>query len=532
LSQSSRARGILLGIGVAVAAALLRLPNLRALPIFGDEAIFLRIARLVRADPSRNLWLPLNVPSAPLHPWLLALSLPIHPDPVTAGRLLSVACGALLVPALAVLVIRIQRFFSTDGGAAGAAIAAAVLTVISPFFVFSSRLARVDALFALEVAAVTILSLEVATRAQPGDSWIAPAVWLGFALGVTMLTRQAVAYVLWIVPVLAALLAGRAPLQRILPAIGLALVVGVLVWGPMILAPGWPDIPTRLFHIAASRPSVPLADRLTLFARNLGVATAAFWTYLTPPVALVAIAGTVALVRHRQVRLLGFLAAWELILLVPAALFAIDYFPRYALPAALPLLVAAAFGIASVISWSRPAGVILLAGLVAWGAVDVFRGERDWKSWPLLPVDRKQFVSGWSAGAASEAAAEFLESQSRRERISVVVPHVSGSPSDAVWLLLQGAHSAHLFYAVDFLHRPGRDVRGDVWLDEPETTLDAVGRVFFVSPDPVFLGRAGWAPAADVVPPLNPGARLVARFENPPDERGRTVSAVNVYRIR
>ncbi len=180
----------------------------------------------------------------------------------------------------------------------------------------------------------------------------------------------------------------------------------------------------------------------------------------------------------------------------------------------------------------RGAGPVLLIAVALWGAAAIFRGERDWRSWRLLPVDRAQFVSGWSAGAASEATAEFLESQSRRERISVVVPHVSGNPSDAVWLLLQGTHSAGLFYAVDFLHRPAQDVRGDVWLDRPETALDPGGRVFFVSPDPVFLGREGWAPAAKVVLPLNPTARLVARFENPPDERGRIASAVDVYRVR
>jgi hypothetical protein len=531
LSPSRPARGILLGIGVAVAAALVRLPNLRSLPIFGDEAIFLRIARLVRAGPSRNLWLPLNAPSAPLHPWLLTLSLPVDRDPVTAGRLLSVVCGALLVPALVLLVFRMERLSSIGGNAGVAAIAVAVLMVVSPFFVFSSRLARVDALFALEIVVVTILSLEVAIRAQPGDSWIAPAVWLGFALGLTMLTRQAVAYVLWIVPVLAALLAGRAAVQRILPAIGLALVVGVLVWVPMILAPAWPDLPTRLFHIAASRPSVPMAGRLVLFARNLAVATAAFWTYLTPPVALAAIAGTVALVRQRRM-LLVFLAAWELILLVPASLFAIDYFPRYALPAALPLLVAAAFGIAWMISWSRPAGVVLLAGLVAWGAVDVVRGERDWKSWRLLPVDRQQFVSGWSAGAASEAAVEFLGATRRTGPITVILPRVSGNPSDAMWLLLEGNPGVRVRYARDFLRRSVLDVTGDIWIGGLPARIDPGRPVFFVSPDPVFLGRAGWAPAPDVVPPLNPGARLVARFENPPDERGRTDSAVNVYGVR
>jgi hypothetical protein len=223
---------------------------------------------------------------------------------------------------------------------------------------------------------------------------------------------------------------------------------------------------------------------------------------------------------------------WEVLLLVPAALFATDYFPRYTLPASLPLLAAAAFGIASVGARIRGAGPVLLVGLALWGVVDVFLGERDWKIWRLLPVDRTQFVSGWSAGAASEAAAAFLKARAQEGPIAVVLPHVSGNPSDAVWLLLGDARNVRRFYAGDFLRLPVLRVKGDVWIDAPATNIDPDRPVYFVSPDPVFLGREGWAPAAAVVPPRNPGSRLVARFENPPDERGRIESAVNVYRVR
>jgi hypothetical protein len=64
------------------------------------------------------------------------------------------------------------------------------------------------------------------------------------------------------------------------------------------------------------------------------------------------------------------------------------------------------------------------------------------------------------------------------------------------------------------------------------TELPPERPVFFVSQDPVFLGREGWAPASRVVPPLNPAARLAARFENPPDEQGKIESAVALFRLR
>ena len=99
-------RAVAAAFALGIAGAATRLAGLRQLPIFGDEAMFLHVATLVRSDPSRNLWLPLGIPYAPLHPWLLALSLSVDADPVRAGRLLSVLCGALLAPALAWTVWR------------------------------------------------------------------------------------------------------------------------------------------------------------------------------------------------------------------------------------------------------------------------------------------------------------------------------------------------------------------------------------------------------------------------------------------
>jgi hypothetical protein len=141
-------------------------------------------------------------------------------------------------------------------------------------------------------------------------------------------------------------------------------------------------------------------------------------------------------------------------------------------------------------------------------------------------------VSGWSAGAASESAAAFLQREARERPIAVIVPHVSGNPSDALWLFLENDPAVRLFYAEDFLRLPVLRVKGDVWIDASATTLPDNQPVFFVTQDPAFLGREGWAPAAGVVLPLNPGARLSARFENLPNEEGAVESSVSIYRLR
>lgn len=537
MTRRQLAAAVALVTGVAAA---IRLPALRALPIFGDEAIFLRLARIIRADPVGQLWSPLMAPSAPLHPWLLSLSLPLSPDPVRSGRLLSVLCGLLLVPTLAWVAWRLTEALAADREriAPAAALTSAILVATLPFPVFSDRIARVDSLFALETALVVGLSVSLASRPSPRL-----VVLFGLLMGFAMLTRQAVSYPLWLLPLAAALLCrateGRHSVFR---GFFLAISVALVLWVPMLLARGSTDLMTRIFHVSLSRPSLGFADRVELVVRNLGIAGAAFWTYLTPPVCVVALAGlTIAAVTHR--RLFWFLAAWEAIVLLPPVLFAGDYFPRYALPAALPLVIAGALAVASVrrrsSRWFAPA---LLAVVVVWGLNDVWRGVTDWRRWRFLPVDHTQFVSGWSAGYASERAADSLIEVSRKTPIRVILPKISGNPSDALWLRLDKNPNVRLFYAEDFLNLPvlgstaaGRvRLQGDIWAGRPieSIRLDPDSSVLFVSTDPVFLGHAGWAPAATVVLPRNPGARILARFENPPETGAARPNAVLVFRIQ
>ncbi len=62
---------------------LVRGQGLMALPIFGDEAIYLRWAQLVRGG---HVWVSLVDPKPPLHFWLLAVVIDWCGDPLLAAR--------------------------------------------------------------------------------------------------------------------------------------------------------------------------------------------------------------------------------------------------------------------------------------------------------------------------------------------------------------------------------------------------------------------------------------------------------------
>ena len=249
--------------------------------------------------------------------------------------------------------------------------------------------------------------------------------------------------------------------------------------------------------------------------------------------------------------MLGFLLVWEAILLAPTAAFAASYFPRYALPAAMPVCVFAALEVAGL--WEqvlrrlrRPAvraGLALLAAVLVIGLSlhDLGLGLRSAGDWPLLPIDRAQFVSGPSAGFASEAAAGWLRARAVERPVTVLTPEIAGNPTDGVWLLLESDPRIHLSYAPDALGRPllpplepdgTRLLVGDSRdpLRRPSALLvDAP--VFAVVPDPL-LTRSGWVAAVPFLSRLNPGSSEAARFENPAERGpGSTVNAVVVLRL-
>ena len=82
-SDSGAPRGsyLLLLVVLALFCLLIRAQQLLALPIFGDEAIYLRWAQLVRAG---HPWVSLADPKPPLHFWLLAAIYPLTADPLLA----------------------------------------------------------------------------------------------------------------------------------------------------------------------------------------------------------------------------------------------------------------------------------------------------------------------------------------------------------------------------------------------------------------------------------------------------------------
>ena len=168
---------ILAGAAVLMLGLILRLYHLTLLPVFVDEAIYIRWAQVMRAESTLR-FLPLSDGKQPLYMWLVIPFLKFVSDPLFAGRIVSVLSG--MGTLVAIFLLSYQLFKSEK-----AALISSLLYAVSPYAVFFDRMALADSL--LSMFGVWILLLGTyAVRKLRLDF----AMLTGFALGGALLTKS------------------------------------------------------------------------------------------------------------------------------------------------------------------------------------------------------------------------------------------------------------------------------------------------------------------------------------------------------
>ncbi|MDP3998528.1 MAG: glycosyltransferase family 39 protein [bacterium] len=129
---------ILLGLFLALLFFLTRLIHLTEMPIFTDEAIYLRWAQIAKNDASWR-FISLTDGKQPLFVWLTMIMMIIINDPIVAGRLVSVAAGFVTMVGMGFLGYELF-------GRRRVGFLAAILYLVSPFAMVYDRMALMDSL--------------------------------------------------------------------------------------------------------------------------------------------------------------------------------------------------------------------------------------------------------------------------------------------------------------------------------------------------------------------------------------------------
>ena len=191
-------RLFLLFLGVSILYFATRLPNLTSLPVFGDEAIYLRWSQVIKNVETLR-FIPLNDGKQPLYMWLVVPLLKFFPA-LIAGRLLSIISGYFALLLLIVLFAIYQNYSSKNKQPHLFILESlsknlytnfipALIYIFLPFTFFFDRLAVPDNLLSAFGLLSNVLAVLLAKYPRLDLSMI-----LGLALGLAWITKSPAIY--------------------------------------------------------------------------------------------------------------------------------------------------------------------------------------------------------------------------------------------------------------------------------------------------------------------------------------------------
>jgi 4-amino-4-deoxy-L-arabinose transferase-like glycosyltransferase len=180
---------ILASISLAIAYFILRLIFLGRLPIFTDEAIYLRWAQIALHDSSWR-FISLTDGKQPMYVWAAMIMIKFVHDPLIAGRLVSVGTGFLTMIGLFALTFELFKSKRT-------AFLVAVLYIVYPFAQVLDRMALYDSMVATFYVWALYVSVLLVRKAR-----LDIAYTLGFIIGGGMLTKSSNIFSIYLMPFL------------------------------------------------------------------------------------------------------------------------------------------------------------------------------------------------------------------------------------------------------------------------------------------------------------------------------------------
>ncbi len=390
---------------------LSRLVFLTNIPIFTDEAIYLRWAQIARDDASWR-FISLTDGKQPLFIWLTMIAMKTVSDPLIAGRIISVLSGFLT--AMGLFFLSKEIFKEKWIG-----IIAAGLYVIYPFAVVYDRLALYDSLvgtFAVWSLYGTVLLIK--------SLRLDIALLLGFVTGGAVLNKTSGFFSIFLLPFSLMLFdwKKRDLKKRILSALFLFGVVTIMTYGIYAILRLSP-----FFYIIEEKNAVfvyPFKDWIqhpfAYFWQNFRALSDWLVTYMGFP--LILLAGGSIFLQKTFVKEKILLILWFGLPFIALALFGKTLYPRYIFFMTLSLLPLVAYSIYIIYEklkeklFLRSFFVVLA---LFYPLVSSLLILTDFKN-ALIPfADKSQYFTGWPSGVGIPETINFFREKAKKSEIFI-----------------------------------------------------------------------------------------------------------------
>lgn len=400
---------LLVSLLLAAAFFATRLFHLTILPIFTDEAIYIRWSQIGSRDAAWR-FISLVDGKQPMFTWIMMVFMKFIHDPLIAGRLVSVMAGALSMVGLWFLSFELMRSKRIS-------FLACFLYLVTPFTLMYDRLAVYDSLVAtffiwsvyLSVLFVRNLRLDI-------------ALILGMVLGAGMLNKSSGFLNLYMLPATLLLFdwSPRDRSRRFWRWIGLAVVASFIsqaMYAILRLSP--------LFHMVAQKDMVFIYSFgewirhpfKFVFGNMRGLFDWAVH-YLTWPIFAAAMAGAIMSVRNRWKESV-LLLVWWLAPFFALAMFGRVLYPRFILFMMMPLLILAAYALSSFMRKKNLAAYALIAFtlfLSLWTDYFILMNP---KYAPIPFSDKSQLIDDWPSGWGVKEINETVMKEAMNGKVSI-----------------------------------------------------------------------------------------------------------------
>lgn len=413
---------------------VLRLPNLTLQPIFADEAIYIRWAQVMRAEPTLR-FVSLSDGKTPLFMWVMIPLLKIFKDPLFAGRLLSVISGFFTLIGVYFLS---KRVFNKN-----TAFWASLFYVIIPYTVFFDRMALVDSM----LCTFTVWSIYFAlwlVRSVRLDL----AMILGYLLGSALLTKTPALINLLVLPVsllsLRRKTSGKYSVLKVLILLVVSILIALTMYNLLRLGPGFQQLSARNADYVFS-PLELIGRPLDPFIPHFHDIADWFPHLFTIPILILTILGVYFLLFSLNRSGLVILI-WILIPFLLEMAFLKTFTARYLLPSVAPFLIFAGYGLSKILSKTKINNnvKIIIALITVLPMALKFDYQLIFNSPPadLPKEERIGYFENWTAGYGFKNIAKYLIEQKKYGDVVVGTSGFFGTLPDGLQIYLDKAQIA------------------------------------------------------------------------------------------
>jgi len=406
---------------------LTRLFRIETLPLFTDEAIYVRWSQIARYDAAWR-FISLTDGKQPSFVWVAMNIMRFVDDPLLASRYVSVLSGFLGL--IGMYFLAKETFKNRWVG-----IIASFLYLFYPMALVYDRMALYDSF--VFMSAVWALYFEVLlVRRIKLDI----ALILGMVLGVGMLTKSSAAFFIYLFPFVFLLFDLKKGLKSFIKLVLLSMLSVFMAYGYYSILRLSP-----FFHIIKDKNSIFvfsikewMEKPFEFFNGNLSGQFNWLQNYMTWPILMLIIFGTLfSFKKFYKEKII--LLAWCLLPFVALALLGKVLYPRFILFMTMPLLLLASFSLYFVLQkikkvHFRIALMVVLFGLMLRADYFVLT---DFANAPIPESDSGQYINGWPAGGGVKEIVSFLDKESKKGKIYVATEGTFGSlPTYAIEIYL------------------------------------------------------------------------------------------------